>query len=267
MDTLLSAEAFGALLEERLATVAVVRVVERDELDLRLDVAGRPVNSNADAFFNAYLQAPDKLEAIVDAYAQLVVEEGPAERHAVPWSAVAARVYPMLKRPEVLVQVRERKLPMLAWTSFLADLIITYVVDEGGSLTYINEQHLESWDVGEQELHQQAIANLRQRTSDAGQITEVGEGEQRLYIYSTMDGYDATRLLLPDALMRWQATLPGQLVIGIPNRDFLVAFSDADPGVLESVARQVGLDAASREHSLTDRLFTLQNGRVVEYDW
>ena len=81
------------------------------------------------------------------------------------------------------------------------------------------------------------------------------------------DGYDATRLLLSDVLVTWAHTLPGHLVIGIPNRDFLIGFSDANPDILERIAQQVQSDVAGREYGLTDQLFTLEAGEVREYVW
>jgi hypothetical protein len=57
------------------------------------------------------------------------------------------RIFPMLKPINLLVFVRERNLPMLVYRPFLADLMITYVVDEARSVAYINEQHLERWGV------------------------------------------------------------------------------------------------------------------------
>ncbi|MEP7189636.1 MAG: DUF1444 family protein, partial [Roseiflexaceae bacterium] len=95
----------------------------------------------------------------------------------------------------------------------------------------------------------------------------VGAGEQRLFIYNSGDGYDATRLLLSEVLSDWAREVPGHLVIGIPNRDFLIAFSDANSEVLRSVAAQVQSDAAQREYGLTEQLFTLSNGVVKEYAW
>jgi uncharacterized protein YtpQ (UPF0354 family) len=267
MDQLLSEDDFGALLEQRVRGLERVELRGREELELRLLVGGREVNSQADAFYRAYRLAPDRLEEVLAAYAQLIREELPAPQAAARFADLAARVYPMIKRPDLLLTVRERKLPMLAWTPFLADLIITYVVDQQGSVSYLNEEQLERWELSEQQLHQAAVENLRRRTVGAAQVTSVGEGAQRLFIYSTMDGYDATRILLPDQMAEWEQELPGRTVLGIPNRDFLIAFSDDDPGVLQAIARQVQLDSVGREHGLTDQLFTLHNGRVEEYEW
>ena len=68
-------------------------------------------------------------------------------------------------------------------------------------------------------------------------------------------------------LADWAREVPGHLVIGIPNRDFLIAFSDANSEILRGVAAQVQSDAAQREYGLTEQLFTLANGVVKEYAW
>lgn len=177
------------------------------------------------------------------------------------------RVMPMLKPIALLAEVRERKLPMIAYRPFLADLIIAYVIDEPGSVAYINERHLERWEVSEHDLHNQAVENLRLRTEERGNYTVVGEGAQRLVVFNTQDGYDATRLLLPGLIQRWRRDFPGRMVIGVPSRDFLIIFSDAEAQILANVANQIQLDAANREHGLTDQLFTLADGQIREYEW
>jgi uncharacterized protein YtpQ (UPF0354 family) len=156
---------------------------------------------------------------------------------------------------------------MLAYREFLADLMVTYVIDEERSVAYINEDHLDRWNISVQDLHEQALENLRRRTDANVRYTTVGEGEQRLFIFNSGDGYDATRLLLADVLSNWARELPGHLVAGIPNRDFLIAFSDANPEILRAVAHQIQADSAQREYGLTEQLFTLVDGVVKEYAW
>jgi uncharacterized protein YtpQ (UPF0354 family) len=117
------------------------------------------------------------------------------------------------------------------------------------------------------DVHEQAVINLRRRTHERVDYMTAGEGDQRLYIFNSGDGYDATRLLLSDVLATWARTLPGNLVIGIPNRDFLIGFSDANSEILERIAQQVQADAVGREYGLTEQLFTLESGQVREYEW
>jgi uncharacterized protein YtpQ (UPF0354 family) len=190
-----------------------------------------------------------------------------SDRSTTNFAELRERVFPMLKPLSLLATVRERNLPMLVYRPFLADLMIAYVIDEPGQVAYINEQHLERWGVAEHELHERAIENLRHRTDERGNYTTAGTGEQRLIIFNTQDGFDATRLLLPALLERWRPEFSGRMVIGVPNRDFLILFSDSDSSILANLAHQIQMDSANREHGLTDQLFTLEGGQVREYEW
>jgi uncharacterized protein YtpQ (UPF0354 family) len=263
----LSADQFAAYLERRLVlNDDEVEVLGRDGATLRLNVRGRDVTSDVSNAYAAYRRDPSQLDAVARSYVRVLLGELPPRTER-SFESLATRVMPMLKPIELLVMVRERKLPMLAYRDFIADLIITYVIDEQSSVAYINEEQLDNWGITLQELHDHALANLRHRTETGVRYTTVGEGEQRLFIFSSGDGYDATRLLLTDLLVEWSRSLAGRLVVGIPNRDFLIALGDGNQDILRSVAAQVQADAAQREHGLTEQLFTLRAGVVREYEW
>lgn len=264
---ILTPEQFAGYLERRLAlNDDEVEVLGRDGVTLRLTVRGNDVSSDVSNAYAAYRRDPSQLDAVARSYVRVLLGELP-ERTERDFARLAERVMPMLKPVELLVMVSERKLPMIAYRDFIADLIITYVIDERNSVAYINEEQLEAWGLTLQELHEQATTNLRRRTAEGVRYTTVGEGEQRLYIFNSGDGYDATRLLLTDMLAEWSRTLAGRLVIGIPNRDFLIALGDANPDILRAVAAQVQSDAVGRERGLTDQLFTLRSGTIREYEW
>ena len=263
----MSIEQFTIYMERRLAlNDDEIEVLGRETGVLRLKVRGQEVTSDLATIYAAYTRNPAQLDAVARSYVRLLLGELP-ERSERDFASLADRVMPMLKPIDLLVIVSERKLPMLAYRDFLADLIITYVIDEKHSVAYINEEQLDSWGVNVQDLHDRAIENLRRRTRESVQYTAVGEGEQRLFIYSSGDGYDATRLLLTETLADWARAVHGRLVIGIPNRDFLIALGDANQEILSSVAAQVQADAAQREHGLTDQLFTLAGGMIRAYEW
>jgi len=262
----MSAEQFGGYMEKRLTLYDEVELLDREGMELRLRVNGADVAADLGSFYTAYKRDPTQIDVVVQTFARTLLGIQP-DRAINNYAELAGRVYPILKPIEMLAEVRERKLPMLAYREFLANLMIAYVIDEERSFAYINEDHLERWKIGIIDLHQQAIDNLRRRTDDRVTYTAVGAGEQRLFIFNSGDGYDATRLLLSDVLADWAREVPGRLVIGIPNRDFLIAFSDANSEVLRGVAAQVQSDAAQREYGLTEQLFTLVNGVVKEYTW
>jgi uncharacterized protein YtpQ (UPF0354 family) len=262
----MNAEQFAAYMEKRLALYDEIEVIDRAGMELRLRANGADVTADLSNFYAAYARNPAQLDAVVQTFVRVMLGIQP-DRSASDYAALAGRLYPMLKPLEMLAEVRERNLPMLAYREFLADLIIAYVIDEERSVSYINEEHLERWDVDVQDVHERAIENLRRRTEEDVRYTVVGESEQRLFIFNSGDGYDATRLLLSDVLSGWAREVPGNLVIGVPNRDFLIAFSDANPEILRAVAAQVQADAAQREYALTEQLFMLAGDVVKEYRW
>jgi uncharacterized protein YtpQ (UPF0354 family) len=265
-SALMSAVQFTAYMEKRLTLEDAIEVLGREGTRLRLRAGGAEMTADLGNFYAAYTRDPAQLDIIVRNFVMATLGITP-DREVSDFTQLADRIFPMLKPIALLATVRERSLPMLAYREFLADLIVAYVIDEQRSVAFINEDHLDRWGMGLHDLHERAIENLRQRTLQQVDYVTAGEGEQRIFIFNSGDGYDATRLLLTDVLAGWARELPGQLVIGIPNRDFLIAFSDTNPEILQGIAQQVQADAAAREYGVTDQLFTLIAGEVREYAW
>jgi uncharacterized protein YtpQ (UPF0354 family) len=262
----LDAEQFAAAIEAFLREQDAVTVLSRTGMDVVARIGASELQLNLANFYTTYQQNPAELATLLRTLERSLRSYDGA-RQITSFDALRDRVYPMLKPLTLLATVRDKKLPMLVYRPFLADLMICYVIDEPSSLAYINEQHIERWQIGEHELHEQALANLRTRTDERGNFTIAGEGAQRLIVANTQDGFDATRLLLVPLLASWRTQFPGTMVIGVPNRDFLIAFSDVDRTILSNVARQVQFDSTEREHGLTDQLFTLVDGQIREYMW
>jgi uncharacterized protein YtpQ (UPF0354 family) len=262
----LDPEAFGALIEARLRATDDIAVTGREGLTLRVRIGQSELSVSVQNFYSAYAEHPAELETVVETLLRSLRAYDTA-RSTTAFNELRERVYPMLKPIALLLTIRERNLPMIVYRPFLADLIITYVIEEPNSVAYISEQHLERWGVQEHEIHEQAMANLRRRTTERGSHTTAGTDQQRLVILDAQDGFDATRLLLPDLIEALSGDMPGTVVIGIPNRDFLIIFSDSDRTILTAVAHQIQREAAERAYGLTDQLFTIEGGQVREYEW
>jgi uncharacterized protein YtpQ (UPF0354 family) len=261
----MDSERFAQYIERRLSLhEGEVQVIDRQRMELRLLVAERETTVDLATYYHAYRQKPELLDAVAQTLVRVLLGEIATETES-DFESLADRVCLMLKPAALLAEVAERKLTMLVYRKFLADLIIVYTITEGRNITFINDDHLEKWGIAEHELHERALANLRRRTADV-RYTTVGEGEQRLYIFNSADGFDASRLLLTEIIGGWARTLPGQIVIGVPSRDFLIAFCDANPDVLQAVALQIQTDSLGPA-GLSDQLFTLSKGTIREYEW
>ncbi len=265
---LLDEEEFGDLVEERMESLGDIEELAREGLEIRFRWHGRSVVSELEHFYNAYRRAPAQLKSILESLEGAVRSFAP-DRGPQLWDELEDRIYPMLKPVEMLAEVAERNLPQLIYRPFMADMIVCYVIDEPDSVAFVNEEHLKVWGVMETTLYTRAVDNLRTKTLKPGTAQVIGEGADMLFIYATLDGYDAARILLLDIMNEWAHIIPGRLVIGIPNRDFLIGFSDANPEVLHRLALRIAQDAQTLDYPLTDQLWTVVDSRIIpyEYNW
>lgn len=136
----------------------------------------------------------------------------------------------------------------------LDDLHIAYAVDNDRTIAYIPEALLGKWKISLDELHEVAIENLvRQSEAINAQAAQDEDGKVNLVIFQTMDGYDASRLLLPSLHERLKSYLGSPFLAGIPNRDILICFRNDDE-MVERLQQQIQTDFHQMPHQITDRL-------------
>lgn len=259
-----SSAEFTQAAAQALAAYPGIEIETVGDLTLSLRVNGQTLTSDLTNFYQLYREAPDAVAAVQAALIEALIDQPPDRSEDDP-AVLLEQVLPMLKPLALLEQVRAQRLPLLAYRPLVGELMITYVIDEGQSVAFINEDHLRRWGVSEPQLYARALANLRAKEwrPYPGQI---GSGRGGLLIFNSRDGYDATRLLLPELLADFAASTPGQVVIGVPNRDFLIAFSDADAGVVAKVRAQIDIDLRTQPNPLSAQLLTLRAGRIELYE-
>ena len=263
---LLDLEAFTAHVEAA-TRQAGYTVVKREEGTLHVVMHDQPMRCKLDTIYQAYLNSPHRLDDIVEAHLEALrgvppPPPPPTEKEA------AESLLPMLNRAELLEQTQRQDAPPLAHRPFVAGLIITYVFDFPDYRAYVNENILAQMMAGPETtfdmIHEYALENLRLRTTSDNYETH-GLRDKTMVVCETRDGYAATRVLLPDLMATWAERIPGRMLIGVPNRDFLIAFSDRDRAHVAAIAGQVRRDAAKRDHPLCADLLLWQNGRIREY--
>lgn len=132
------------------------------------------------------------------------------------------------------------------------------VVDRPTMMDYVQRPNLNEWGVSEETAWNTAFKNLLQHpNSERVQPVPDSDGNNIALIYNTTDGYDATRIILPPV----RTFLCGMLrvdrcLVGIPNRDFLIAFIYRKD-VIEFVRAQIRKDFRTQDHPLTDLLFVI----------
>ena len=227
-------------------TITDVQQVGTDIVVVRGD-ASLPIA--IEPFERSYRRRPDAIDAVVS---------------TLGYQTIAELIVPQLKPVTLLVDMVDRGAEPIIYRLFLADIMLTYAIRDRQRLSYLTETQIERWGVSEQTIHEQAMRNLAAKSQDIPYHL-AGEGSQQIVIFNVNDGLDAARLLLPDLIQQAARNIPGNLVIGIPNRDFMVVFSDDDPDRITAVSLQITQDMRQHAHGLTTCLFTISDGELRDY--
>ncbi len=146
-------------------------------------------------------------------------------------------------------------------------LSVAYAIDQDRTISYIPWKRFQTWGLTPEALHELAIANLVNRSESlAAHAAEDDDGEVNLILFQTMDGYDASRVLLPTLHERLRGYLGSPFGAAIPNRDILLCFRNEEKTVAR-LRKQVKDDFRQMPHQVTDQLLLITaDGIAVRND-
>lgn len=180
------------------------------------------------------------------------------------FAEIRERLYPMLMDP---AQIQEKGQGGMLNGPVAEGLFVIYGIEEANDkIRYVSFQDLRDWGVSHTTVHVTAIRNLERKTAQH-RVTKLdtADGDRPMYIWHVEDGFDAARILLPQWLEDFAAAVPGNLVIGVPHRNWLVAFGDEDPRMVEVVERRVKSEHHSADFPVSPFLYTWDGERLERY--
>lgn len=213
--------------------------------------------------YRAYCEYPlDRDEVIGNFLSSLVYDEPAVIRGS--FEENRHKVMPQVVPPTLLDFCR-RDNRELASVEYLDGLAIAFVVDEPDRYAYLHRSVAEQWGVGQTALLTAAIQNLQSLDEEESAFYQCGTGLHTTLAWETFDGYDASRVLLTRELNEMAAVVAGNPVIGLPHRDYLVMFGDADPEFVSVMAERVREQFEEHSYPITPMLYTLEDGQLVPY--
>jgi hypothetical protein len=180
-------------------------------------------------------------------------------------------------RPETFDSVKARLRPALvprdyaerfgmASRGFVGDLLEVLVVDDPSSIRYVLGKDLSAWQVPLDGAASVARANLWQESRSlplAAQGPDNPTLSGKFVTLATRDGYDAARLVLPELRGALAERLGYPYYAAIPNRDFLIAWSN-DYAFAAQFSEKVRADFAQRSYPISGKTYRVQPGFVQE---
>lgn len=138
------------------------------------------------------------------------------KKSSVTISGQQNRVYPVIRHASLVQKQPQR------WVSkpHTADTAILYALDMGEGYLLIEPHMLTEAGWTPEELHQQAMDNLKQLPFS---VKSQSVGENLIHFISPPDGYAASRILLDDLLSDFDERKKGDaLGVAIPHQDVLI---------------------------------------------
>jgi len=225
----------------------LVKIAPGDEnFSLSVNGAVAPLEN----LYRGAIQDPDALIHHVERWAVelLRASEGLPDQGAT-FEEVKDRIYPMIvsgRASDVHDGVVSQPL--------IEGLLVAYAIDNDRTIAYIPRKRFESWNMSLEDLHKTAIDNLTAKSEAiSAHAAQDEDGRVNLILFQTMDGYDASRILLPTLHDRLREHLGSPFAAGIPNRDILLCFRDEEENV-SRLAKQIAEDFRKMPHQVTDKL-------------
>jgi Protein of unknown function (DUF1444) len=196
------------------------------------------------------------------------------------WDAASKVIFPALRpvgtqgltatdvTPEALTADQSRQHSQPIVDEGPCGIPVVYALHAGGFDVIVNADHLMSWGVGVADIQDAALRNLADWSAGAAWTDEVS-GERRLLSSDTGEGWDASRILLPEVIDRLARELGpvGRVLVGIPERHLLIAgtLRPGDDEFASLFAEFVVEQSGGADEPIDRRVFELSDGRLVEF--
>ena len=220
-------------------------------VDIRLENMRRSAGDDAALFEEQVLTAAESAAHVIDRASH---DAGVPPR----FEDVRTKVYPVLVPRGFAPGQKLFTLP------FAGDVLEAFVFDGEHHQRYLDEPTFSGWGVDHGTLLAAAAAALaaraRAETWSAKRPTDPS-ATGRFVALDVSDGYAAARLVVPEVRERLGKELGYPFFVGIPNRDFLVAWS-SDYTFADQFANKVREDFSRRSYPVSPEVFRVDASGV-----
>ncbi len=179
----------------------------------------------------------------------------PAGSRVLPWTEAEDRIFPLL------MQKAKSEVGDFVYDDFDDDLITTLVIDYDNRYEYILSKHIEQWAIPRSKLMESALCNLHALTEDI-EIEAYG-GDNKYILVCGMDGYDATRLLLPPLIEKSIEILGSPFMAAIPNRNYLIMWSaENSDEYIDIMLKEIHDNYSTQPHPLTTSIYLVDENTI-----
>lgn len=182
------------------------------------------------------------------------------------WDAVVETFVPSLRAATYAAQVTTDGKPIgMIRRPFLPFIDILVAIDLPTSMRFVSQAKLATWKVTADQVVEAALARTHVLQNPPVDLYDEIHGP--MWVVSSNDTYEASRLLIPGWLASFRDKVEGRPIAIFPERGTLVIGGDAKPEMIRRM-----LDMANREFDASTRrispaLYSVDDaGKVVPYE-
>jgi hypothetical protein len=167
------------------------------------------------------------------------------------------RILPQLMPPAIATDSGQVRIP------FAGNLFIGLVADDDRAYMYVSTDALRKWGKSREELYTIALQNLDSRSKGV-KMEQFTNSGLTLIAVDAADGYAAARIVLPGIRKVIGERLGRPFFFGIPNRDFLICWSEgggAESAVM--VRDKLNRDFQERPYPLSAAIFRVATDDTI----
>ncbi len=226
---------FAKLVTERLREVGVSEEISYDAEEFQITVGGETKSilflGNAYREYGSLSEKgrPQVLRRFVRAWLQAHKPSPEEYADIQPDILPAVRSRSFFESARLRMMIEDNGDMFLPYQTLGDDLGLGLVYDMPDSMKPISNKEIDGWGVTFYEALEAARDNLRHLRP---MIVGPKEGEGT-YVFTTNDGYDATRLILLDLIRQFQVR--GDYIAMVPNREMLIVGGSQDKSSLEAM--------------------------------
>ncbi|MGH3036537.1 MAG: DUF1444 family protein [Gaiellaceae bacterium] len=151
-------------------------------------------------------------------------------------------------------------------TPFAGRLAVVYAVDGDDAFTLVRPADVERWGTSVAEVHELALDNLLAQTNEEEPLLCEPSGGQQLCGWASSDGYDASRLAVPELRDQIVEELGGPAAYAVPMENVFIALpvEVLETGNTEQLFRvKLQRDFQTSDDPLSHEVFVERGGEVV----
>ena len=238
-----------------------VKITSELDYGFECEVDGSNISLFLDSAYADYLGRPRELTSIIDHLVRAMLLERVDE--FVPWAEAKHRIYPSLKPEGYFDCIRQMQegdavVDNMITFEWQKGLRIVMVLDFERSMRFVRKEELETWQISPEELREQAMKNLAAKTGPLWEPVLDRARKSKMVRFAAMDGYDASRILLPDLPDRSSRALDSEkIAVVIPIRDLLMAFPYTNDGTDQRLKQETEKQYAQGNHPVSPDIFIL----------